>query len=528
MCFEAAAAFTQALGEQRTLARVHSVLVTCRSNVALVAGAVAFALAGVVVDLLFFVLVLAAASSCPQDIAGAQTGSSPACLRSLLHVAAIARRLPHPSSKVSPSQFASSSSSSSTNSSRTSYTESCTCYLDPKISTTSQLPMCQSSTSDASSAKCTHPNHIRNPPPNEEYDLVAISDGFGRFDTIPFMGVLDQWRQDETPSSIPGNHAGHILDMLNVQSSCYCYEQVLYCNVITCMLEVFDTHGPRMLRNKKKIGGSYYYNLCEMLKEPDNTAASATFMMAVTTGKRQDMLMMVNTWTRSTMKPTQLTLWTLFHDLIAISDEELDETIQSWAQTSKEWSMAMIHLKCAHRKLQKESPLCLTEIYDTEQDRQTVQRFIQECLRAGDDRTAISTSELANSRHEILQISRNMSVKACTMIKKLTPYDLDLLKFYVVALCQICTTGNLIMALVAWKCRRADGMEKFRSLALERMSKDVTMQELAGCSSGSDIKFAESDSETSASDTIPTVSPTSVYSEVTKLGPEDAGLTPGT
>ncbi|KAJ6260083.1 hypothetical protein Dda_5729 [Drechslerella dactyloides] len=346
--------------------------------------------------------------------------------------------------------------------------------------------MCQSTTPGSTSVKCSHPNHIRNPPQRGEYELVPISDGFGRFDTVPFMGVLEQWNLDRTPSFVAGTQANHILNMLSLQASCYCYEQVLYCNVIACMLEVFDIHGPRMLRNKKKIGGSYYYHLCEMLKESDSTAAAATFMMAVTMGKRQNMMLMKNPWAEDTMKPTQLALWSLFHDLITISDEDLEETIESWTRTAKEWSLAMIYLKRTHTKLQKELPLCLTEIYDLERDKQTVQRFIQECLRAGDDRTALCQDELANMRSEILQIQGNMNIKAHAAIRKLTPYDVDLLKFYAVTLCQICTTGNLITALAAWKCRRTEGMEKFRSLAVERMSRDVTMQELAGNYSSSD------------------------------------------
>ncbi|KAK6343783.1 hypothetical protein TWF696_007445 [Orbilia brochopaga] len=310
--------------------------------------------------------------------------------------------------------------------------------------------------------------------------------------------------------------------MLRIRSSCYCSEQALYCNVITCMLEVFEIHGPRMLRNKKKIGGSYYYHLCEMLKEPDNGAAAATYIMAVTAGKRGDMMLMKSSWAESTMEPTQLTLWALFHDLITMSDEDLEHSVESWTRTAKEWAMAIIHLKCAHKRMQRESPLCLTEIYETERDKQIVQRFVQECLRAGDDRAAISKTELANLRSEILRIQQSMDVKAFAPIKKLTPYDIDLLKFYVVALSQICTTGNLIAALVAWKSRRAESMQKFRSLAVERMNKDVTMQELAGYYSGSDPS-ADSDSNAPASDASPTISSISVFSEITKADVPEVG-----
>ncbi|RVD80119.1 uncharacterized protein DFL_008026 [Arthrobotrys flagrans] len=212
------------------------------------------------------------------------------------------------------------------------------------------------------------------------------------------MGVLDQWEQDRllNPDSIVSCHTYSVLSTLAVQSSAYSYEQVLYSNVIACMLEIFDVHAPKMLRNKKKIGGSYYYHLCEMLREPDNQAAVATFMMTVSLGKRPEMLATKNPW-GDCMKLAVLGLWNIFHDLIDMSDEELDETIESWARTAKVWSLAMMYLKMAHKRLWQDSPLYLTgpNIYDSQSDAEKAQAYVQKCLRAGDDQTALACLCLA-------------------------------------------------------------------------------------------------------------------------------------
>ncbi|KAF3916729.1 hypothetical protein ABW20_dc0106803 [Dactylellina cionopaga] len=296
------------------------------------------------------------------------------------------------------------------------------------------------------------------------------------------MGVLDQWEMDRTVShaSVSGTHADHLLKMLIIQSSCYCYEQAIYCNVIAGILEVFDVHGPKMLRNRKKIKGSYFYNLCEMLREPENVAAVATFTMVVSIGKRPQTISMGNPWGTEITRPTPLSLWTLFYDILAISDEELEETILSWTRTAQEWSLAMIHLKLAHKKLLQEAPLYLTgkDIYESDDDREKVQTFVQECLRAGDDRDALSKDDMVKLRGEVRQIQLQMDLKVNNSkgIKQLTPYDIDLLKFNVVALGQICNTGNLVHALVIWKTRRQESMEMFRTLAMDKWQRAVAVR----------------------------------------------------
>ncbi|KAK6362568.1 hypothetical protein TWF730_000025 [Orbilia blumenaviensis] len=352
-------------------------------------------------------------------------------------------------------------------------------------------------------SKCTHPNHIRHAPRGEEFELVSIEDGLGRFDTIPMMSVLEQWEQDRllSPASIVSCQTNTYLNTLSVQSSCYSYEQVLYCNVIACMLEIFESHAPKMLRNKKKIGGSYYYHLCEMLREPDNEAAAATFMMTVSLGKRAEMLATKNPWGPECMKPSLLSLWNLFHDLIAISDEQLEETIETWARTAKEWSLAMIYLKMAHKRLWQESPLYLTgaDIHDSKSDSEKAQTYVQQCLRAGDDKEALACQDLACLRQEVLHVHKRMESKLndSRALRKMTPYDIDLLKFYTATLGQLCTTGNMVNALVAWRNERGKGMKKIRALAIERKCRDLTMQELAGgTDSGSDQE--QSDSELSS------------------------------
>ncbi|KAF3939217.1 hypothetical protein ABW19_dt0208582 [Dactylella cylindrospora] len=361
--------------------------------------------------------------------------------------------------------------------------------------------------------KCTHPNHIRNPPLNNEFDLVSISDGLGRFDTVPFSGVVEQWELDRAPSSISGTPADRILSMLLIQSSCYCYEQLIYSNVINCILEIFDVHGPKMLRGKKKIGGSYYYNLCEVLKETENKAAAATFMMAVTAGKRADVMVKKNPWGGEGMCPTQLSLWNLFYDVLSFSADELEETIQSWTRTAKEWSRSLMGLKCAHKRLQNEFPLYMTEIFDSDEDKEKVQQLTQECLRAGDDRHAIANDKLKQLRREVLELQKRLDTKADG--GKLTLYDIDLLRFYVVALGQICTTGDLIAALVAWQERREEGMKKLIGLATDRMQKDELMQELSSYDSTSNESSSGegsgSDSEAPKSElTSPTISTSSL------------------
>lgn len=71
-----------------------------------------------------------------------------------------------------------------------------------------------------------------------------------------------------------------MITMLLVQGACYSFEQEIYMEVIEGMLEVMQNHVPKMLRNRKRIGGSYYYNLCEMMKDKENMANMATFMMS--------------------------------------------------------------------------------------------------------------------------------------------------------------------------------------------------------------------------------------------------------
>ncbi|KAF3274328.1 hypothetical protein TWF970_008078 [Orbilia oligospora] len=333
-------------------------------------------------------------------------------------------------------------------------------------------------------SKCTHPNHIRHAPEGDEFELVSINDGLGRFDTIPMMGVLDQWEQDRLlcPDSIISCHTNNVLSTLAVQSSCYSYEQVLYGNVIACMLEIFEIHAPKMLRNKKKIGGSYYYHLCEMLREPGNQAAVATFMITVSLGKRPEMLATKNPWGEC-MKPALLSLWSIFHDLIEITDKELEETIESWARTAKEWSLAMIYLKMAHKRLWQESPLYLTgpDIYDSKSDGEKAQAYTQKCLRAGSDQTALACQSLARLRQDVLGIHRQLDCKMNDpkALKKMTPYDIDLL--------------------------RHDGMTKVRALAIERKGRDFTMQELAGGMESSNEQ-EQSDSESSSTSIISNVS----------------------
>ncbi|KAK6535770.1 hypothetical protein TWF281_000022 [Arthrobotrys megalospora] len=381
-------------------------------------------------------------------------------------------------------------------------------------------------------AKCTHPNHIRQAPHGDEFELVSIEDGLGRFDTVPMMGVLEQWEQDRiiAPDSIVSCHTNSVLSTLAVQSSCYSYEQVLYCNVIACMLEIFETHGPKMLRNKKKIGGSYYYHLCEMLREPDNQAAAATFMMMVSLGKRAEMLATKNPWGPECMKPSLLSLLNLFHDLLAISDEELDETIESWARTAKEWSLAMIYLKMAHKRLWQESPLYLTgsDIYESKDDSEKAQSYVQQCLRAGDDKGALANQDLARLRQEVLLIHRQMDNKLnnCRALKKMTPYDIDLLKFYTATLGQLCTTGNMVNALVAWRDQRREGMRKLRALAIERKCRDLTMQELAGGAESSGSEQEQSDSELSSTSSGPSISSASTASSAPVVEDLAIGLEP--
>ncbi|KAK6516058.1 hypothetical protein TWF506_005971 [Arthrobotrys conoides] len=359
-------------------------------------------------------------------------------------------------------------------------------------------------------SKCTHPNHIRHAPNGDEFELVSINDGLGRFDTIPMMGVLDQWEQDRLlcPDSIVSCHTNSVLSTLAVQSSCYSYEQVLYGNVIACMLEIFEVHAPKMLRNKKKIGGSYYYNLCEMLREPEDQAAVATFMMTVSLGKRPEMLATRNPWGEC-MKPALLSLWNIFHDLIELTDEELEETIESWARTAKEWSLAMIYLKMAHKRLWQESPLYLTgpDIYDSKSDSEKAQAYIQRCLRAGNDQTALACQSLAHLRQDVLCIHRQLDCKMNDpkALKKMTPYDIDLLRLYTAALGQLCTTGNMVNALVAWRDQRHDGMKKVRALAIERKGRDLTMQELAGAAEDNSEQ-EQSDSELSSISSISNIS----------------------
>lgn len=55
--------------------------------------------------------------------------------------------------------------------------------------------------------ECVHPNRIRSPPENEDFQLVAINDGLGRFDTVPFLSVLERWENDKMPASISGTPA---------------------------------------------------------------------------------------------------------------------------------------------------------------------------------------------------------------------------------------------------------------------------------------------------------------------------------
>ncbi|KAF3262179.1 hypothetical protein TWF217_004249 [Orbilia oligospora] len=359
-------------------------------------------------------------------------------------------------------------------------------------------------------SKCTHPNHIRHAPEGDEFELVSINDGLGRFDTIPMMGVLDQWEQDRLlcPDSIISCHTNNVLSALAVQSSCYSYEQVLYGNVIACMLEIFEVHAPKMLRNKKKIGASYYYHLCEMLREPGNQAAVATFMITVSLGKRPEMLATKNPWGEC-MKPALLSLWSIFHDLIEITDRELEETIESWARTAKEWSLAMIYLKMAHKRLWQESPLYLTgpDIYDSKSDGEKAQAYIQKCLRAGSDQTALACQSLARLRQDVLCIHKQLDCKMNDpkALKKMTPYDIDLLRLYTATLGQLCTTGNMVNALVAWRDQRHDGMAKVRALAIERKGRDFTMQELAGGMESSNEQ-TQLDSESSSMSIISNVS----------------------
>ncbi|KAF3911125.1 hypothetical protein AA313_de0207233 [Arthrobotrys entomopaga] len=373
--------------------------------------------------------------------------------------------------------------------------------------------MCPPTEDNLSPLKCTHPNRIRYPPQDDDFDLVAMSDGLGRFDTVPIMGTLDQWEQDlsvaaDSPSGTH-THSDHVLAMLVSQSACYCSEQTLYCNVISCMLKIFDTHGPKMLRNKKKIGGSYYYHLCEMLAEPENTAAAATFMMVVAVGKMPEMMAMDNPW-GSIMRPKQLTLWNLFHDLLTISDEELEETIESWTRSAKHWPLAMIDVRLAHKKLQQDMPFYLTgcQIYESDEEKDKVQDFVQECLRAGDNRNALCSEKMILLRGEVhqIQLRMNFTVNNPAGIKKMTPYDLDLLKFYNVALGQICTTGNIVHALTAWQYRRHDAMKRFRELATERAYKDVRMQQLVGrIDYGSEQSSSDSEDPSISSPTLSSV-----------------------
>ncbi|KAK6357773.1 hypothetical protein TWF718_002079 [Orbilia javanica] len=371
-------------------------------------------------------------------------------------------------------------------------------------------------------SKCTHPNHIRHAPQGDEFELVSINDGLGRFDTIPMMGVLNQWEQDRLicPESVISCHTNNVLSTLAIQSSCYSYEQVLYGNIVACMLEIFEVHAPKMLRNKKKIGGSYYYNLCEMLREPDNQAAVATFMMTVSLGKRPEMLAAKNPWGEC-MKPSLLSLWSIFHDLIETSDEELDETIESWARTAKEWSLAMIYLKVAHRRLWQESPLYLTgaDVYDSKDDSEKAQAYIQRCLQAGNDQQALACQSLALLRQEVLCIHRRLDAKLNDpkALKKMTPYDIDLLRLYTATLGQLCTTGNIVNALVAWRDQRHDGVKKVRALAVERKGRDLVMQELARVAENTGNEHEHSDSELSTVSRASSVSDASSRKSISSI-----------
>ncbi|EPS35898.1 hypothetical protein H072_10643 [Dactylellina haptotyla CBS 200.50] len=376
-------------------------------------------------------------------------------------------------------------------------------------------------TTESVHTKCTHPNRVREPPQTDDFDLVSIEDGLGRFDTIPIMGTLDHWEQDrfnavDVPSGTC-NPSDHALAMLLTQSTCYYHEQVLYSSIITSILEVLNLHGPKMLRNKKKIGGSYYYNLCEMLREPDNIAVTATFLMAVSVGKKPELGAMRYPWRNETIKPGQLCLWNMFYDVLALSDEELEETIVSWARTAKEWSLAMIYVTMAYKKLQQESPLYLTGphiyLYESEEDKDTIHSFVTSCLRAGDDRDSLCNDAMRKMRTEVQRILMQVDPKVQSLegLKKLTPYDIDIMRFYHVALGQICMSGILVFTLVTWQKDRHNAMRKFRDSAVERMYKDTTMQGLVRDSdANSDRSVSESEPSASSSPTVSLVTVSTV------------------
>ncbi|KAK6542571.1 hypothetical protein TWF694_006519 [Orbilia ellipsospora] len=341
--------------------------------------------------------------------------------------------------------------------------------------------------------KCDHASPIPKSEEADVFEVVSMHDWADRFTVIPIAETLEKWERSRIPMSIPRTHTNSIIGKLVINSTYYSWEHAIYTKIIISMLETFDLHAVKMLR-RKRIRGLYYYSICEMLKEPDDLTAVATFMATVSAGKKpKDMDLQGQD---KSMKPTRLSCWTLFYELLSCSDEELEKRLCIWEDVAKKWALVMVQLLCVQKKLQKEGILCDTEeVFECLEDKEVVWGFISECLRAGSDRYALSNTELAEMRVEVMRIVRDMFMRTA-VDDELSCFDIDMLKFYIVILVQICSTGDLVAALLTWKEQREGGIQRLREMALDRMYRDLEMQEVVGFSS-SESDGSDSDSKSS-------------------------------
>lgn len=360
-------------------------------------------------------------------------------------------------------------------------------------------------------AVCVHvheaddePNYKHQSLNSGEFELISILNWIDPFISIPIVGVFENWRSYRIPMSIPGSNSSRTLTELLVQAAYHSWEHIIYSKTISSMLEIFELHGPKLLR-KKRIGGSYYYHLCEMLKDSDDNAAAATFMMSMSVGKSQQAMELQAQWETKIMKPTQLSFWTLFYELLSLNDDELEYILQMWGNMAKKWAMTMVHLMCAQKKLQKESVLSAKlDMCDSQEDKEKFREFLTGCLRAGSDQDAIAADRLGELRSEMLKIQQKLLAKIGS--PNLTLYDVDMLKFYVAALVQVCSTGDLVAALVAWKKEGKRGMKNLRAQAMERVSRDMAMQGLVRQNGRSEDSYSDWETSSCPSPSISSVS----------------------
>ncbi|EPS39130.1 hypothetical protein H072_7082 [Dactylellina haptotyla CBS 200.50] len=236
------------------------------------------------------------------------------------------------------------------------------------------------------------------------FEVTLMREWLDRFTVLglPTVDILENLERYRIPSSIPGSNSDSVINVLVVNSSYHAWEHIVFSKTISCIFDILNRHTPKILR-KKSIKGGYYYHLREILIEPNDMARTATFLVAVAAIKRPNDLDLQ--WRDQTAKPSQLSLWNTFFEILSISDDGLETAIKTWENMANKWALIMLHILRTQKKLQSESSLCSPQgIFKSLKDKTKVQRFVSECLKAGCDRYAIGEKSLAASRAEVMQI----------------------------------------------------------------------------------------------------------------------------